>query len=246
MADTVSKTLLFSTNLQQYIFDTSVYPNEHKQLKELREATFDKYSDKREFSVPVDEGMFLAMVVKLMNAKRTLEIGVFTGYSLLSTALATPDDGQITAIDLDREAYEVGLPFMEKAGVAGKINFVQSDAISGLDELLRDGENEGVFDFVFVDADKPSYLTYHERILKLLRVGGVVAYDNTLWYATVAVDEGSVRDLLRSRTKQEAPEYFIKSRAALIELNRFLASDQRVEISQVSIGDGVTLCRRVR
>ncbi|KAK4766138.1 hypothetical protein SAY87_007785 [Trapa incisa] len=245
MADTVSKTLLFSTDLQQYIFDTSVYPKEHKQLKELREATFDKYSDKREFSVPVDEGMFLAMVVKLMVAKRTLEIGVFTGYSLLSTALATPDDGQITAIDLDREAYEVGLPFMEKAGVAGKINFVQSDAVSGLDELLRDGENEGAFDFVFVDADKPSYMTYHERILKLLRVGGVVAYDNTLWYATVAVDEGSVRDLLRSRTKQEAPEYFIKSRAALIELNRFLASDQRVEISQVSIGDGVTLCRRV-
>lgn len=98
---------------------------------------------------------------------------------------------------------------------------------------------------MFVDADKPNYLRYHERIMKLLRVGGVVAYDNTLWYATVVVEEGSVRDFLCSRTKQEAPEYFIRSRAAIMELNRFLASDPHVEISQVSIGDGVTICRRV-
>ncbi|PKI71259.1 hypothetical protein CRG98_008359 [Punica granatum] len=199
----------------------------------------------REFSIPVDEGMFLAMLLKLMNAKRTLEIGVFTGYSLLATALALPDDAQITAIDVDLQAYEIGLPFIQKAGVAEKVSFIQSDAISGLENLLQDENNIGAFDFVFVDADKTKYRIYHELILKLLRVGGVVAYDNTLWYATVVVEEESVHDFLRSRTKKEVPKYFVDSRAAIMNLNRFLASDPRIDISQVSIGDGVTLCRRL-
>lgn len=103
--------------------------------------------------VPPDEGLFLSMLLKLMNAKKTLEIGVFTGYSLLVTALALPHDGQTVAIDPNREAYEVGLPFIQEAGVEHKINYIQSDAIAALNEILNNGEQHNTFDFVFVDAD---------------------------------------------------------------------------------------------
>ncbi|XP_028106492.1 putative caffeoyl-CoA O-methyltransferase At1g67980 isoform X3 [Camellia sinensis] len=130
------------------------------------------------------------MLLKLMNAKKTLEIGVFTGYSLLTTALALPHDGQ-------------------------------------------EGKLKMEFDFVFVDADKPNYINYHEQAIKLVKVGGVIAYDNTLWYGSVVSNE------------EEVPERLRASQKPIIELNKYLASDPRIEIAQISIGDGVTLCRRV-
>ncbi|KAL6970035.1 caffeoyl-CoA O-methyltransferase [Sarracenia purpurea var. burkii] len=173
------------------------------------------------------------MILKLMNAKKALEIGVFTGYSLLTTALSLPDDGQIIAIDPDREAFEVGLPFIQKAGVEHKITFIHSDATPALDEILKDAKNKDSFDFAFIDADKHNYINYHEQVLKLVKVGGVIAYDNTLWYGTVAIEE------------EETPERFRFCRKAIIKLNKFLASDSRIEITQISIGDGVTLCRRI-
>ncbi|KAL6970036.1 nicotinamide N-methyltransferase [Sarracenia purpurea var. burkii] len=233
MSDSVFKTILQSQTLQKYIFDTSAFPREHELQKSLREATLKKYGQRVEISVPADEGLFISIILKLMNAKKTLEIGVFTGYSLLTTALALPDDGQIIAIDPDREAFEVGLPFIQKAGVEHKITFIHSDATSALNEILKDGKSKDSFDFAFIDADKENYINYHEQMLKLVKVGGVIVYDNTLWYGTVVIGE------------EKTPEHFRVGRQAIIELNKFLASDSHIEIAQISIGDGVTICRRI-
>ncbi|XP_043713920.1 norbelladine 4'-O-methyltransferase-like [Telopea speciosissima] len=192
------------------------------------------YIYRSEWLVPADEGQFLSMLMKIMKPKKTLEIGVFTGYSLLTTALALDDDAKITAIDPSREAYEVGLPFIKKAGVEHKINFIESLAMPVLDEMLASGE-EMEFEFAFIDADKYNYLKYHEKLMKLVKIGGIIAYDNTLWFGSVAY-EGEVKGM---------PERLMVQRASILELNSFLASDSRIELSVVSIGDGVTLCRRI-
>ncbi|XP_052206042.1 caffeoyl-CoA O-methyltransferase-like isoform X2 [Diospyros lotus] len=234
MADAVFKTLLKSEALQKYIVNTTAYPREHEQLKGIREATFKKYGPRTVIMVPPDEGLLLSMLLKIMNAKRTMEIGVFTGYSLLTTALALPDDGQVVAIDPSREAYEIGLPFIQKAGVEHKINFIQSEANSVLNEMLLSNDKcKTEFDFVFVDADKDNYIHYHEKLIELVKIGGVIAYDNTLWYSTVGSEE------------EEVPEHLRANRKAIMDLNHRLAHDHRIEIAQISIADGLTLCRRV-
>jgi caffeoyl-CoA O-methyltransferase len=236
MANIPVKGILQSEELHQYVLETSAYPREHKQLKEIREATKEKIGFLSIMTLSADEGQFLQMLLKIANAKTTLEIGVFTGYSLLATALALPDDGKITAIDTDREAYEIGLPFIQKAGVEHKIDFIKSDAKSALSDMLSDEKRVGEFDFVFIDADKSNYKNYHEQVMKLVKIGGIIAYDNTLWFGLVTKSEDEVKEL---------PEYFKESRKAVLELNRYLAKDLRVEVSQVSIGDGLTLCRRL-
>lgn len=180
-----------------------------------------------------DAGQLMAMLLKLVNAKKTIEIGVFTGYSLLLTALTIPEDGQIIAIDVNRETYEIGLPVIKKAGVDHKINFIESKALPVLDQLLKDSENEGGFDYAFVDADKVNYWNYHERLMKLLKVGGMAVYDNTLWCGTVAMPEEQVPDHLRG------------GRQPTLDLNRLLADDPRVQLSHVPLGDGITICRRI-
>ncbi|KAL6180103.1 hypothetical protein ACLB2K_045981 [Fragaria x ananassa] len=227
------KIILKSPGLLKYILETSCFPREHELLKQLREATVEKYQFWSIMNVPVDEGLLLSVLLKIMNAKKTLELGVFTGYSLLTTALALPADGKITAIDPDKEAYEVGLPFIQKAGVEHKIDFFHSDAFSVLNDLITNGKEEGSFDFVFVDADKDNYINYHELLLKLVKVGGIIAYDNTLWFGSVAEPEEMVEKPLRP------------GRSHVIELNKFLAGDSRVELAFVSIGDGLSLCRRL-
>ncbi|KAF3787120.1 O-methyltransferase [Nymphaea thermarum] len=193
-------------------------------------------------SVPPEQGQFMSLLLKLMNASKTIEIGVFTGYSLLTTALALPENGKITAIDLDRESfYNIGFPFIKEAGVEHKIDFLEGDAHLLLDKLLEEGE-EGRYDFAFVDADKLNNGHYHERLLKLVRIGGLIAYDNTLWFGSVAEPE------TLSVTESEKAideDFFDRVRRHTKEFNKFLASDHRVEISQVCIGDGVTLCLRL-
>lgn len=180
-----------------------------------------------------DSGQLIAMLLNLMNAKNTIELGVFTGYSLLLTALQIPDDGKILAIDPDRQSYEMGLPVIQKAGVEHKIDFKSSPALPVLDKLLEDKKNKGSFDFAFVDADKTSYGIYHERLMQLVKVGGLIVYDNTLWYATLVMPEESVDELMRP------------DRSFLLEFNKFLAADTRIQISQVTVGDGMTICRRL-
>ncbi|CAN6459690.1 unnamed protein product [Victoria cruziana] len=181
-----------------------------------------------------DEGQFLNMLLKLINAKKTMEIGVYTGYSLLATALALPDDGTILAMDINRENYELGLPVIQKAGVAHKIDFREGPALPALDQLIEDKDNHGSFDFIFVDADKDNYLNYHKRLIDLVKVGGVIGYDNTLWNGSVvAPPDAPLRKYVR---------YY---RDFVLELNKALAADPRIEICQLPVGDGITLCRRV-
>ncbi|KAL7134892.1 hypothetical protein ABFS83_11G056100 [Erythranthe nasuta] len=127
----------------------------------------------------------------------------------------------------------MGLPIIEKAGVEHKINFIESEALPFLDQLLEDPENKESFDFAYVDADKVNYKNYHEKVLELLKHGGVVIYDNTLWGGSVALPEELV------------PKGRLPARKASIEFNKYLAADNRVQISQVPLGDGITICRRL-
>nr|AHX74224.2 caffeoyl-CoA O-methyltransferase [Pinus taeda] len=242
------KSLLQSDALYQYILETSVYPREPEPMKELREVTAKHPCfhgvrkqgidfldfDRNLMTTSADEGQFLGLLLKLINAKNTMEIGVYTGYSLLSTALALPDDGKILAMDINRENYDIGLPIIEKAGVAHKIDFREGPAMPVLDELVKNEDMHGSFDFVFVDADKDNYLNYHKRLIDLVKVGGLIAYDNTLWNGSVvAPPDAPLRKYVR---------YY---RDFVMELNKALAVDPRIEISQIPVGDGVTLCRRV-
>ncbi|XP_027340172.1 flavonoid 3',5'-methyltransferase-like [Abrus precatorius] len=227
------KNIFKSPALLKYIYETSCYPKEHEQLKLLRETTMQKYGEMSVMNVPVDEGQFISILLSVMNAKKTLEVGVFTGYSLLATALALPPDAKITAIDVDREAYETGLPFIQKAGMEHKIDFVQGDALATLQDLI-DGKHEGSFDYAFVDADKNRYKDYHELLLKLVKKDGIIAYDNTLWFGSVAMSENEpMEDVIRQNRKPTR------------EFNSYIANDTRIESTILSIGDGLTLCRRL-
>ncbi|WOG94287.1 hypothetical protein DCAR_0313580 [Daucus carota subsp. sativus] len=226
-----NKGLLQTPELYQYILESSVYPNEPEPLKELRVVTASH--PRALMGTAPDAGQMMSMLLQLLNAKKTIEIGVFTGYSLLLTALTIPEDGEIIAVDLNLDTYEIGLPIIRKAGVEHKINFIQSEALPVLDKLLETSGNEGSFDFAYVDADKINYRNYHERLLKLLKVGGVVVYDNTLWGGSVAMPEEHVAQEWKA------------GRHWTIELNKFLASDSRVQICLAPLGDGMTICKRL-
>ncbi|KAI5002400.1 tricin synthase 1-like [Hordeum vulgare subsp. vulgare] len=225
------KNLLKSNSMYTYILNTTVLPREPECMRDLRLLT-DKHPEGFMQSPP-DEAQLLGMLIKISGARNTIEIGVFTGYSLLATALALPDGGKVVAIDVNRGDFELGLPFIEKAGMAHKVDFREGAGLDRLDELLVASvvEEEAGYDFAFVDADKPNYMHYHEKLLQLVRVGGTIVYDNTLWGGTVAgaivptLDE-SITDFLR-------------------EFNAKLAADPRVEVCQLAIGDGVTICRRL-
>ncbi|KAI3850709.1 hypothetical protein MKW98_030769 [Papaver atlanticum] len=224
--------LLQSKELYQYILETNVYPNEAEVLKELREITATQPWSL--MLCAADEGPIMSILIKLINAKKTIEIGVYTGYSLLVTALALPEDGKTIAIDPDRSMFEIGLPFFKKAGVEHKVEFIESIALPVLDKLLEDPKNEGSFDYAFVDADKDNYVHYHERLLKLVRVGGMILYDNTLWSGTVAWEDDSTLDEMMKEIKD-----------VFVDLNKKLASDSRIQISQLPVGDGLTMCMRL-
>ncbi|GKV52755.1 hypothetical protein SLEP1_g59323, partial [Rubroshorea leprosula] len=208
---------------------TSAYPREPVPLKELRDAT--ATHPRYFFAVDPDASQLLAMLLKLINAKKAIEIGVFTGYSLLTTALAIPNSGKIIAIDVNRETYEIGLPFIQKADVEHKIKFIQSPALLILNELLQDEENEGSFDFAFVDADKNNYWNYHEKLMKLVRPGGLLIYANTLWGGTVCWPEEAVPEGKRERRKD------------VMEFNRLISADHHIELVLASIVDGLSICR---
>ncbi|CAH8318315.1 unnamed protein product [Eruca vesicaria subsp. sativa] len=230
-ASDFSKGLLQSGELYKYILETSVYPRESEALKELRNVT-DSHPQATMATAP-DAGQLMEMLLKLVNARKTIELGVFTGYSLLLTALTLPEDGKVIGIDVNRSTYEIGLPVIKKAGVEHKIDFRESEALPVLDELLNHEENEGGFDFGYVDADKVSYWKYHERLMRLIKVGGIIVYDNTLWGGSVAEPDSSI------------PESRREGKKAIHELNKKLSADKRVQISQVALGDGITICRRL-
>ena len=172
-----------------------------------------------------EQGQLMALLVKLIGAKNAIEIGVFTGYSALSVALALPDDGRLLACDISEEYTRIGRPFWEQAGVATKIDLRLAPAVQTLDARLAEGAAGG-YDFAFIDADKTSYDAYYERCLQLLRTGGLIAIDNVLWSGAVAkaADSDDTR--------------------ALQALNRKLHRDERVDLALLPIGDGLTLARK--
>ncbi|CAN1786779.1 Probable caffeoyl-CoA O-methyltransferase At4g26220 [Linum perenne] len=227
-----NRQLLQSDDLLKYIMEMTVYPREEQVLKQLRDAT-SKNPIRSAMASDPHASQLMGLLLKILNPQRTIEIGVYTGYSLLVTAISTPPHAKITAIDTERAWYEIGLPYIQKAGVEHKINFIESEAIAVLDNLLVKDKEEGSYDFAFVDADKDNYINYHERLMKLVRVGGLIIYDNTLWGGTVAMPE------------EQVPIQKKQGKVFVDEFNRRIASDHRLEICLAPLGDGVTICRRI-
>jgi len=214
--------LKLTNALFDYIDDVSL--RETDVQRRLREETRGiKWS---QMQISAMQGQFMALLIELIGARRTIEVGVYTGYSALAVALALPDDGRIVACDVSEEWTAVARRHWREAGVDRKIDLRLAPAIETLDALLKDGE-AGRFDFMFIDADKENYDAYYERGLMLLRAGGLIAIDNVLW-------GGAVID----------PADRSKDTRAIRALNRKLKADARVTLSLVPIGDGLTLARK--
>jgi predicted O-methyltransferase YrrM len=216
-----NRTLNLDDTLYQYVLSHSV--REHPAQAALREAT--RSHPHAGMQISPEQGQLMALLVRLMGARRTIEIGVFTGYSALTVALALPDDGTVLACDISEDYVRVGRPHWQAAGVAHKIDLRLAPALQTLDAQLAEG-GAGRFDFAFIDADKTGYDAYYERCLQLLRPGGLIAIDNTLWSGAVA---------------RPADD---KDTLALQALNDKLHADERVDLSLLPISDGLTLLRK--
>ena len=218
-----SRTLNLDENLYQYVLDHTV--REHPVLAELRNATAGmKHGG---MQIGPDQGSLMQLLVKMLRAKRAIEVGVFTGYSSLAVALALPADGRIIACDVSEEWTSMARRYWEKAGVAGKIDLRLAPALETLDALVAAG-GAGQYDFAFIDADKGAYRGYYERCLVLARAGGLIAIDNTLWSGAVLKQDDQSKDTV-----------------AIRELNDFIANDRRVASSLLSVGDGLTLALKL-
>ena len=169
----------------------------------------------------------MALLVRLIQAKNIIEIGVFTGYSTLCMAIALPDNGHIVACDINKEYTDIARQYWHKAGIAEKIELVLAPAIQTLDGLIRKGQQEQ-YDFVFIDADKTEYPDYYERAMQLLRPGGLFVIDNVLWYG-----------------KPANPDEMDKDTAAIRKFNQQLFDDTRVVTSMLAIADGLTLALKL-
>ena len=215
------RTLNLDDTLYDYVLAHSL--REIPAQSALREAT--RAHPHAGMQISPEQGQFMAMLVKLIGAKRAIEVGVFTGYSALTVALALPDDGRLLACDISDEYTRIGRPFWQQAGVAHKIDLQLAPALATLDAQLAAGA-AGQYDFAFIDADKTGYDAYVERCLTLLRAGGLIAIDNVLWDGAVA------------RVSKDADT------SALQALNEKLHRDERIDVSLLPIGDGLTLARK--
>jgi caffeoyl-CoA O-methyltransferase len=166
------------------------------------------------------------LLVKLIGARRCIELGTYTGYSALAVALALPPDGSLITCDVSEEWTSIGRRFWREAGVESRIDLRLRPALETLDELLAEG-GRGTFDFAFVDADKPNYHTYHEKLLELLRPGGLIAADNTLALAG--------EPIMNQRTAHAK---------AMCAFNDLVRADERVDVAMLTIGEGLTLLRK--
>ena len=192
-------------------------------LAQLRTATASV--PQNVMQIGADQGALMALLVRLIGAKRCLEVGTYTGYSALAVALALPADGKLITCDISAEWTAVGQKLWRKAGVAERIDLRLKPALETLDELLAAGE-AGRFDFAFIDADKPNYPAYYERLLKLIRRNGLIAVDNTLALAGAPV---------MTQTSTNAK--------AMVAFNEQLRKDERVEQAMLTVGEGLTLLR---
>jgi predicted O-methyltransferase YrrM len=213
----------FDERTYNYLLATSI--RESEVARRLREQT--QQMKNAQMQIGPDQGQFMQLLVQLIRARKTLEVGVFTGYSALWVALGLPDDGRIIACDVSEEYTAVARRYWKEAGVDQKIDLRLGPAMATLDALLKAGQS-GTFDFAFIDADKTNYDRYYEAALQLLRRGGLIAIDNTLWSGAVANPEVNDADTV-----------------AIRQLNVKLHRDQRVTLSMLTVGDGLTLAMKL-
>lgn len=205
--------------LRDYIVSVSV--KEHDALRSVREKTASHPCAKQQ--IPPEEGQLLAMLVRISGAKKILELGSFTGYSALAMALALPSDGRITALDKNAEWTSRAQLSWTEAGVADRIELILGDAAVTLDTLIAE-KGKGSYDFAFIDADKKSYPVYFDKCMELVRKGGIIAIDNTLWRTTLGNEE----------------MHFFNC-DTLREFNEKLFADERIDLSILPIADGLTV-----
>jgi caffeoyl-CoA O-methyltransferase len=216
------RSLDLDDGLYDYLLEASL--RESKILRRLREETAAMPMSMMQISP--EQGQFMGLIIELIGARRCLELGVFTGYSSLSVAMALPDDGHITACDVCEEFTSVARRYWAEAGVAHKIDLCLAPALDTLDALLAEGADE-TYDFAFVDAVKTEYADYYERLLKLIRPGGLIAVDNVLWGGAVADPADNDEDTVAIRA-----------------FNEKLRDDPRVTTSLLPLADGLTLARK--
>ena len=219
----------------EYIIENSLRENEL--LKELHQHTLKNVESGFMISDAVQIQHF-QMILKLLNAKKSIEIGTFTGYNVLSTALTMPEDGIIFALDVSEEYMNHGKPYFERANVSHKIKPMIGKAADSLEQLIAEG-NSGTVDFVYIDADKANYELYYEKSLVLLRTGGIVALDNMLRRGLV-YDPSKVTSLPEIKQK-----LYLDEATILRNLTKKLHKDMRIDISFLKIGDGVIFCRKL-
>ena len=217
-----NRTITLSDGLYEYLLDVSL--REPEVLRRLREET--AKIPAAAMQIAPEQGQFMALLVEVMSARNAIEVGTFTGYSSLCVALALPPGGRLVTCDVNVETTDVARRYWAEAGVADRIDLRLAPALETLDALIAEGET-GTFDFAFIDADKVEYDAYYERILALLRPGGLVSVDNVLW-------NGRVIDATRQDEATRAIRAF----------NEKIHADPRVSLSLVPIGDGLTLARK--
>jgi len=217
-----NQTIGLSDDLAAYVRQVGV--REPEVLVRLREET--AKLPRHGMQIAPEEGAFLAMLVELIGARRCIEVGTFTGYSSLAVALALPDDGSLLCCDVSEEWTSVAQRAWAEAGVAGKIELRIAPASETLDQVIASGE-QATYDFAFVDADKSGYDGYYEQLLQLVRPGGLIAFDNTLWGGEVLDADSDDADT-----------------RALRALNLKLSTDERISLCLLPVADGVTLARK--
>lgn len=217
-----NRTLSLDDALYRYLLDVSL--RETPFLARLREET--ARLPNADWQIAPEQGQFMALLVRIAGARRLLEIGTFTGYSALCMAAALPEDGELLTLDISREYTDVARRYWHEAGLDGRISLRLGAALETLAALEREGQG-GCFDMVFIDADKANYPAYLEHALRLLRPGGLILFDNTLWSGRVLEPEPDSPDT-----------------RAIQALNRALRDDPRVELSLLPLGDGLTICRK--
>ena len=214
-------TIQIDDKIYKYLLSVSL--REHKVLKKLREITSSMPGSRMQ--IAPDQGQFMGMIVKMIGAKKLLEIGTYTGYSSMVCALAMKS-GQIITLDNDHIATEVAKRFWKEGEVDHLIELRLGQALDSLNQLIEEKQSSS-FDFIFIDADKANYQNYYELCLELLNPNGIIIFDNVLWSGAVAdMDDKS------------------KNTIALRDLNEMLFNDQRIDLSMIPVGDGLTIVRK--
>ncbi len=217
-----SKTIKLTDELYSYLQNVSL--REAEVLRELRAETAGM--PMAVMQIAPEQGQFMAFLVKLLGARKAIEVGVFTGYSALAVALALPDEGRMIACDINREYTDIAKRYWQRAGVVDRIDLRLGPASATLQQLI-DGGEQASYDFAFIDADKAGYRQYYEQCLGLLRPGGVIAVDNVLWGGSV-IDQNDLSE----------------DTEAIRQFNSFVKTDERVDVTLLPVADGLTLLRR--